>query len=888
MNWLIFAALTLIFAYTPFKRGLFFSSDQYLYSCVLCLGCAAWLIFHVIRKKKVISTSYLWIFSLPFMYFLTFTVAESPNNNFDSLLSWMAYLSFFVLLLDTRNTRKIEVLMPYLFSLVGTMIAYFSLFGVWKWIHYKDIIYAGRTAGPFQYANTFAAVIGAYWIFTLVILSKKHKSWYASCLLSLPLVAYGIGFLHSYSRGAFLVLPLVWLIGLFFMRLKEQLIYLFYTVISVAGSLIVFRVMVLQEQNQTRNPGLLAFIITTLVIMGAGILIEYARRRGIWGKASLRLSNSASYFRFVVPGLAILIGILTWIDLQNQGMIFRQLPISLQDRFQNIGTETGSALARTNMYEDAWKMSKDAPLLGLGGDGWKTLYTHYQTSPYWSNEIHNGYLEVLLNTGWLGLLLFLVIFIFLFVQLIHRIRREHENEHRSLNLGVLLALLVLFLHAAIDFDFSYGSVWFTIFWLLSMGLPERPTWPVNVKVQTANWMSAKQKAAMGGILQCILIFGVLTGGVYALRFYLAASSLPAAGQSIDVNEGVRIFTSAKSKNPYNVDHWIGLANVRAYQYRNTMDDQDRRKVMDALAHAENLEPRNPATLFKISSIFAEMNEYDQAIEYLDKAIMLDPFNVFYYDERFKNKYLKLTQQAASSEGQQSASEIASSIARDYEEYMRWFRQWESVNVPDKRPIAINGQSYIIVGEAYRLLQKYRDALEVLNSQITIDSRLMDSSQDRPLNKPFRLLSMADVINQYSKDIVILSVKDEAAKHLSENSKRVLEQLGSHVSELGERGSYVSILSEGKVAFEQINNEGSVEVNSKTAPDLAEMFAHQSFSIYSAGLFTGNRSSIRVNGKEYSKNERGVNIAVFDLNMNPIGTFQFDTHVSDLKAVPLED
>src|SRR5690606_37347501 len=129
--------------------------------------------------------------------------------------------------------------------------------------------------------------------------------------------------------------------------------------------------------------------------------------------------SAKSYYRFIVPMLVVVIGTFVWIDIQNHGAIYRQLPTSFQERITNINAEASSALARAKMYEDAWKMSKDAPWLGLGGDGWKSLYTSYQSEPYLSNEIHNGYLEVLLNTGWIGFSLFAFVFLFLFSQVIH-------------------------------------------------------------------------------------------------------------------------------------------------------------------------------------------------------------------------------------------------------------------------------------------------------------------------------------------------------------------------------------------------------------------------------------------------------------------------------------
>ena len=116
--------------------------------------------------------------------------------------------------------------------------------------------------------------------------------------------------------------------------------------------------------------------------------------------------------------------------------------------------------------------------------------------------------------------------------------------------------------------------------------------------------------------------------------------------------------------------------------------------------------------------------------------------------------------------------------------------------------------------------------------------------------------------QYLKEIndprytVFISAKDEATSGLTDVVMSLLNDLGVQNDLIGKnRWSFLSIVSNGllieeKISDKKLEAKGTIE----QGPD---------YSMVSAGFDFGNTSSIKLNGIEYSKNRRGLNIVVYN-------------------------
>lgn len=145
-----------------------------------------------------------------------------------------------------------------------------------------------------------------------------------------------------------------------------------------------------------------------------------------------------------------------------------------------------------------------------------------------------------------------------------------------------------------------------------------------------------------------------------------------------------------------------------------------------------------------------------------------------------------------------------------------------------------------------------------------------------LSRETNLLRYLDRINKTDYSI-FLSVRDEASSGLSDEVIHAVQALGFDFSLSGQfRSSYLAVKTPDE-QFESLSNSylsrtGSLRNNTVQ------------YSITSAGYDCGNTSSIRINGTEFSKNSRGLNIVVYDtVRKVVVDSVCFDTFDSTFPA-----
>ena len=103
-------------------------------------------------------------------------------------------------------------------------------------------------------------------------------------------------------------------------------------------------------------------------------------------------------------------------------------------------------------------------------------------------------------------------------------------------------------------------------------------------------------------------------------------------------------------------------------------------------------------------------------------------------------------------------------------------------------------------------------------------------------------------------IILMSVKDDMLLTQDEDELRTLEKYGiNKFKDIGEHESYYAVITPGEI-FEDHSLEELSYIGD---------YNGTSFTIKNAGWDSGYYSSIVVNGKEYSKGERGINIVVYN-------------------------
>lgn len=120
--------------------------------------------------------------------------------------------------------------------------------------------------------------------------------------------------------------------------------------------------------------------------------------------------------------------------------------------------------------------------------------------------------------------------------------------------------------------------------------------------------------------------------------------------------------------------------------------------------------------------------------------------------------------------------------------------------------------------------------------------------------------------------VFLSAYDNTSQALTETAKKRLKDLGLQQDLTGKtRWGYCAVVSPEKGVSEQISNEKAVMLTGSIRD--RKTF----YTVVSSGYFSGNESSIIIDGQEYGMKQRGINIVVYDNRlMKVVDAVAFDT------------
>ncbi|MEW9673289.1 O-antigen ligase family protein [Ammoniphilus sp. 3BR4] len=689
MNYFIVSALAFLFILSPFSRGLFFEADFYLIHFFVYLLFISWVVKLFVVKENFYFPG-LSIFLITITYLISFFTAESPQGNFDNLLRWLNYSAVFVMLVSISRDQKLKEILPHLIAVLALVLSSFAVLGYFKLVDYPDVILIdhlgnSRFTSVFQYGNTFAAVVGAFWVFSLVWLTDRENSIWTCILLALPMALYPLDLFHTYSRGALLVFPIAWITGLILLPFSRQLIYVLYTLISLGSGFLLFRIIT--------GTSLVMVSIITLTTAGVILLISQLNRKFGWKLNEFNKVKFSRYFLTLAAGVA---GFLLFLDLYNQGFVYKQLPTAFQERISDISTGTYSVQGRSMFAQDAMKIVKDHPFTGVGGEGWRVLFTKYQEIPYWSNETHNGYLEVLLNTGLLGLGVFLVVFGFFFFNAIRNLGNSNLKQY-TYTRAAIPALVMIFVHSFLDFNFSYGTVWYIVLFLLAIAMDTK-------RESTTFSRPAIYYTTLSGLLILVTIFSF-----YSLKFYSANQTL-ATIKNGQVTE--ELVNKLIDKNPYSTEHQYIASSANMQLFEQTQQEQYKQKLLEQLVYMENLEPNNARLLFNVGVQYVQHGEFDKGLEYFNKSLIQDHYNVDLYQNIMKIKSDIMRQYLG--QDHVKAQEYAHSIVSDYEQMNKWHENM--VN----HPVQMNERNYHIptvvrlyAGQALLVQKRYEEVIAVI-------------------------------------------------------------------------------------------------------------------------------------------------------------------------------
>ncbi|MEK4882141.1 MULTISPECIES: O-antigen ligase family protein [Paenibacillus] len=435
------------------------------------------------RALRILLSVPLIILSLYVIHWLRGPLSSQGTMN--EMLRWGLYASFAILVCFCAVNRVGRRIVNVTWSMVGmflSMSALLAVCGVVKlpfavaYSNSAEVSATGvRLAGLMEYPNAFGAVMAVFLLERLFAVAVyygdpkksvnmlgarsvglgmecteaerrskgaggmeaehgKAGSTTAALLRLLPLFPYTAALLLSESRGAWLTAACACAAALLW---KRQLI----APLLAAGAAPVAAAALLYRQ--LARAGLAVEPVPGLLLL-AGLWVG-ALLAGLW--LCRRQRSAAGTARAAMLALAA------------AGWTAAGIAVLLHVR-ERITGPSSTVSARGLFYRDAWRLAAEAPWLGRGGETWRHAYLAAQSRPYVGSQVHNGYLDILLNVGFVGLAAILLMLLAAGWLLATKSPR------------LLPPFLVIVLHSVVDFDWSYGLFWLLLFWLPAIALAE--------------------------------------------------------------------------------------------------------------------------------------------------------------------------------------------------------------------------------------------------------------------------------------------------------------------------------------------------------------------------------------------------------------------------------
>lgn len=187
---------------------------------------------------------------------------------------------------------------------------------------------------------------------------------------------------------------------------------------------------------------------------------------------------------------------------------YRLLPDFIANRLQGLSANQ-NAIQRVVFFEDGIKLFQDSPVIGFGLGAFENAIHRVQSFFYETKYVHNHYIQTLLETGVVGLILFVGL-LAVSVAAVLFARRKQDFHPLTPALGALLVFLGI--HAATEVVFSsypYLPLAFGVFLLIDLCCAPALPLPHPGKRLSAGILSA---AAV-----LMVIFAVLLGNNISAR-----------------------------------------------------------------------------------------------------------------------------------------------------------------------------------------------------------------------------------------------------------------------------------------------------------------------------------------------------------------------------------
>lgn len=199
-------------------------------------------------------------------------------------------------------------------------------------------------------------------------------------------------------------------------------------------------------------------IVTRIAVMGVV---------AIFLLSILQVSSRGVYISLAVTATLLFIFALYRRKYKNviSIIIFALLLILINYFISSVELKTDvSSPSRWLLWQSALEMLRDSSWHGIGVGMFHWIYLQYKNPDELSLGffVHNDYLQILLELGIPGIILFLSLFVIVFIKTRRLYVQKYDGEAIAIPIGMLLAILTTMIHSLVTFNFYHTAILFVL------------------------------------------------------------------------------------------------------------------------------------------------------------------------------------------------------------------------------------------------------------------------------------------------------------------------------------------------------------------------------------------------------------------------------------------
>ncbi|MBX5466951.1 MAG: O-antigen ligase family protein [Firmicutes bacterium] len=296
------------------------------------------------------------------------------------------------------------------------------------------------------------------------------------------------------------------------------------------------------------------------------------------------------------------------------------LPASLYTRLLEVNGRQLSIWQRGVFVADGIRMALSRPLLGYGAGGWGAGYRQYQSLPYTSREVHDGWVQWWIDGGALAGLGYAGLLAGVLYAAVQSRRQALSEDHRRALAGLVGVNAVLLGHGIVDWDFSF----------LWVELVVAALWAAMMRAATPEPAAAQGPRPLGAptFLAGIASIAVLVAAALMAQAQGYTNAASAAVQHRNGQAALTAVQRAVGADGNWGQAWQLLAEVEAASLQqNPKAGIPVAQVSAAFQQALRTEPTNPDLRVSYGRFLLTQNQPQAAAAQFLKAVELGPMRL---------------------------------------------------------------------------------------------------------------------------------------------------------------------------------------------------------------------------------------------------------------------